>query len=377
MNILHTVHRYHPFTGGSEEVVRQLSEKLVSLGHTVTVATTPSRERISKEYNGVHIVEFNCSGDIVSGINGDSSAYLEFLRSSKFDIMMNYGAQIWCTDLVFDIAPQLSMKKVLIPLGYYRLNDPRYTEYFRSMPDILRNYDAVVYLSAISPDKEFADKHNLTNGHIIPNGTDLNEFLFTPKGEFRKKHGIGNSFMVLNVSNHSDVKNHPFFWKCVECAKDEGVTFVLIGNSLKSGMKKWLRECYSVCKMKGILHKTLVLENVPRREVVQAFVDADLFLFTSAFECSPLVMFESFAAKTLFVTTDCGNVKDFTDCIHIFKNEKEARAIINQSMNNPKLIAEKIDRAFEYVKNSLNWDTITFQYETLYLSLLGTGEAHR
>ncbi len=372
MNILHTVHRYFPFTGGSEEVVRQLSEKLVALGHTVTVATTPSRERSHKEINGVKIVEFDCSGDLVTGITGESKRYIDFLQHNRFDIMMNYGAQIWCTDLTFDLLPELEMKKILIPLGFYRLHDPRYYGYFDKMPEILRSYDTVVYLSAISPDKQFADRHHLNNGIIIPNGTDVNEFHSAPKGAFREKYSLENKFVVLNVSNHADVKNHSFFWDCVHQAREEGICFVLIGNSLKTGIKKWIRECYSICKFHGIKPNTLVLDNVPRTEVVQAFVDADMFLFTSSFECSPLVMFESFASKTFFVTTDCGNVRDFSDCIHIFKDKREASLIIRECKNNPKRNNTKIMKGYEYVQNNLNWDFITLQYEKLYLDLLSS-----
>ena len=40
MKILHTVELYHPSQGGMQEVVKQISERLVKLGHEVTVATT-------------------------------------------------------------------------------------------------------------------------------------------------------------------------------------------------------------------------------------------------------------------------------------------------------------------------------------------------
>ena len=52
MKILHTVEFYHPSVGGMQEVVKQLSERLVRLGHNVTVATSQlkeARERRSTE----------------------------------------------------------------------------------------------------------------------------------------------------------------------------------------------------------------------------------------------------------------------------------------------------------------------------------------
>ncbi len=45
MRILHTVEFYHPSIRGAQEVVRQFSERLVTLGHDVTVVTTKLPER--------------------------------------------------------------------------------------------------------------------------------------------------------------------------------------------------------------------------------------------------------------------------------------------------------------------------------------------
>ena len=55
MRILHTVEFYPPSIGGMQEVVRQLSERLVLLGHDVTVATTRIPERTASSQNGVKI----------------------------------------------------------------------------------------------------------------------------------------------------------------------------------------------------------------------------------------------------------------------------------------------------------------------------------
>ena len=67
MKILHTVEFYEPFKGGAQEVVKQLSERMVAMGHDVTVATTKLKERKSKNINGVKIEEFDISGNEVRG----------------------------------------------------------------------------------------------------------------------------------------------------------------------------------------------------------------------------------------------------------------------------------------------------------------------
>ena len=73
MKIVHTVESYLPAHHGMAEVVRQLSEGLVQLGHDVVILTSfhPERQIIS-EINGVTIISFSISGNSVKGINGDS-----------------------------------------------------------------------------------------------------------------------------------------------------------------------------------------------------------------------------------------------------------------------------------------------------------------
>ena len=80
MKILLTVETYLPEKNGMSEVVRQISENLVLLGHDITVATSynSSRNCVS-QISGVKIVEFKLSGNSVQGILGDPKDYIHFL----------------------------------------------------------------------------------------------------------------------------------------------------------------------------------------------------------------------------------------------------------------------------------------------------------
>ena len=87
MKILHTVESYYPSQGGTQEVVKQLSERLVKLGHQVTVATSPSPLRKRQLINSVKIVEFSITGDFVKGYRGEVDKYEQFIVNSNFDIV--------------------------------------------------------------------------------------------------------------------------------------------------------------------------------------------------------------------------------------------------------------------------------------------------
>lgn len=56
--------------------------------------------------------------------------------------------------------------------------------------------------------------------------------------------------------------------------------------------------------------KTVLRLDLPREKVVDAFFEADLFVFASKVEYSPLVLFESAAAGTPFLTVPVGNAAE-------------------------------------------------------------------
>jgi glycosyltransferase involved in cell wall biosynthesis len=370
MKILHTVNQYYPEVGGSEEAVRQVSERLVRLGHDVTVATGFSGKRSGHLINGVRIRDFRCSGNIVDGLRGEVDAYRTFLCDEQFDLMLNYGTQIWCTDLALGMLSAISAKKILVPCCYYRLEEPRYTSYFEDLPRYLKLYDAVIYFSERNDDCNFARTRGLTNGTIIPNATDPDEFPGSLRGAFRKQFHLNEEVIVLNVSNHGWVKNHDFFWHCVPSIKQAGAVPILIGEPYAPAPLKWLKQCYAPCRLKGLRHTVPVLEGCPRKLVREAFADADIFLFGSRFECSPLVMFEAFASGTLFITTDCGNVADAGDIAHVVRNEVEAIGIIRDYIADRSRFRPRLDRGIDLVREQHNWDSVTHRYEKLYKRIL-------
>jgi glycosyltransferase involved in cell wall biosynthesis len=56
--------------------------------------------------------------------------------------------------------------------------------------------------------------------------------------------------------------------------------------------------------------KQVLCTDLPRPELVQAYMAANLFVFASAVEYSPLVLFEAAAAGTPFLSTPVGNAEE-------------------------------------------------------------------
>ncbi len=384
MRILHTVEFYNPSKGGAQEVVRQLSERMVELGHDVTVATSKDPNRTSKTINGVKIIEFNISGNQVVGMTGEVKKYKQFLQDSQFDIMMNYAAQQWATDLAFKVLNDLAYKKVLVPCGYSALYNPDFSDYFAKLPDILKKYSASIYLTKHYQDYVFARKHKVRNLQVIPNGADEREFNMPVNPTmFREKFQI-KDFFILAVSNHTNAKGHR---ETLEAFKKLSfpATLVIIGGQQKDG-------CYDACNKtaqlinKNAPDKQVLLLHLDRAATVEAFKSADVFLFLSNIEASPLVLFEAAAAGLPFVSSNVGNAKEIArwtkagfisktthDTVHegnVHADINSVVSLLEKMQNNRKLRNKLAKKGRENWAKRFTWEKITQQYLKLYKEVL-------
>jgi len=91
---------YWPSVGGAQEVVLQISERLARKGHSVTVVTSKIGGRPKGPVNGVKIEEFSISGTRCQAFGGNDKVP-GVSSCGTFDIMMNYAAQQWSTDLAY------------------------------------------------------------------------------------------------------------------------------------------------------------------------------------------------------------------------------------------------------------------------------------
>ena len=123
MKILHTVESYLPDRHGMSEVVRQISERLALEGHEIIVATSHSKSRKKTTINGVNIEQFNISGNFVKGFKGNIKEYKNYLLNTKVDIIVNFAAQIWTTDIALPILKKINSKKIFVPTGFSNLNN--------------------------------------------------------------------------------------------------------------------------------------------------------------------------------------------------------------------------------------------------------------
>ncbi len=391
MKVLHTVEFYDPSVGGMQEVVKQLSERLVKMGHEVTVATTKLSDRKSLDINGVRIVEFAISGNLVRGLAGEVEKYRKFLTGSQFDVITNFAAQQWATDLALDVLDEISAKKVFVPTGFSGFYLPEYKSYFKKMEIWIKKYDVSVFLSNDYRDINFARKVGVPRNKmaIIPNGASEEEFLPPSRIDIRKRFGIPKShFLILHVGSHTGVKGHKEAIEIFSRARVKHAAFLLIGNIFGGG-------CSLSCPRRALFFnlsprrwsdgKRLIVAQLPREETVAAYQAADLFLFPSNIECSPIVLFEAMASKTPFLTADVGNsaeiVKWSGGAGIVLPTDKDKQGFARVQIPGSVKVLEEIYRdpvrrkkmaaaGFRAWRRRFTWEKIAGNYEALYRKLL-------
>lgn len=313
MRILHAVEFYRPSTGGAQEVVRQVSERLAADGHEVTVATSRHLDRPEDQLDGVRIEEFDVAGNEVRGMSGEVDRYRRFVVEGGFDVVMTYAAQQWTTDALLPVLDQVEPPVVLAPCGFSGLRDPAYGAYFERLASLLGEFSALVLHSDTYQDAAFVREAGSTNIHVIPNGADEREFgELVPRSRFRKAWGIPEeSPFLLTVGGHTGLKGHEQAMRAFLAAEaTAGGTLAILANH-PTGAGCGAR-CRLTAAARNLVHRgrRIIVADPSRDSVVDAFCAADLFLFCSMVECSPLVLFEAMAAGLPFVSPDVGNARE-------------------------------------------------------------------
>jgi len=387
MKILHTVEFYHPSVGGMQEVVKQLSERIAKLGHDVTVATTKLPARTEQTINGVKIAEFTVSGNLVRGFSGAVDEYRDFLLHSDFDVITNFAAQQWATDVMLTMLDRIKAKKVFVPTGFSGLHDRKYRGYFEKMAVWMKQYDMNVFLSGTYRDAVFALERGVINRTIIPNGASEDEFLPEIRIDIRSRLRIPNDhFLVLHVGSHTGIKGHREAFKIFEKTRIKNATLLIVANEFGGG-------CRRECEIRNFLFnklpwrrsdgKQVIMTTLSRPETIAAYKSADLFLFPSNLECSPLVLFECMASKTPFLTTDAGNAAEIVEWSQAGKvlptqtiqnglsqaSIAGSARMLENMYYDPALRKEMRERGFRAWRERFTWAKISSQYEQLYKSI--------
>lgn len=420
MKILFCCQLYAPSVGGVQEVIRQISERLVEKGHQVTVATTTLPNRTSSVLNGVFIKEFYVNGNAVTGMTGEVVGYQNFVLTGEFDVILIYAAQQWTFDALWPVLDKIQSIKLFVPCGFSGLYEAGYKSYYENIPSILGKFDQLIFNAKRYRDIDFVKNQGISKISIIPNGASELEFNVTADENFRKNHGIPeNSFVFLTVGSFTGLKGHQELataFKSLSINETLHVTLILNGNEvqrLERNISSLGRKMLGLVRTYGVIsalkqlfskllgrsasvrtiaesinsysrNKLVIISNFSRAELIQTFMAADLFVLASNIEYSPLVLFEAVAAGTPFLTVDVGNSLEIASwtgagisCPSIVDSNGYTRVREDDLMNAMMALVSKKKELAElgrighenWIKD-FTWNSIASKYEALFLKLM-------
>lgn len=315
----------------------EIGLRFVMKGHSVSVATSWRADRALDCVDGMRIRSFKVTGNAASGMTGEIARYQDFLVQGQFDFLLVMAAQQWTFDAMLPVLDAIRYRKLHIPCGYSGFYLSKYREYFKGMETHLRKFDALIYNSTDYRDVNFARERKLPNINIIPAGASELEFLNPDRTYIREQLGIDKEdFVYLSVGAPAYNKGHKEILQAYLLLEVPFASTLVLNGNYDSGspanlaalaqdprnaLKEYGRRALgrspsNIMKMarKNRNHnKKIVFANLDRRSLISLFFDADLFLFASHVEYSPLVIFECMASGLPFLSIPVGNVDELIE----------------------------------------------------------------
>jgi len=303
MKILQVSHHSYTQTargGGVLEYVRNISERLAKR-HDVTVyATNPRRDLPRCEViNEVRVERFRRWAP--NRAYFFSFEMLLRLRKAEFDVVHGHCYQAF--PMHFSVLAK--RKKFVVSTHFHGVGHSVFRNslirLFRPFgEETLRVADKVVAVSEYEKSL-LSDQFRLGSSKVvvIPCGVDFGEF----EGLKKRKRGFRS---VLYVGRLESYKGVQFLIEVLPRLDDDIVLEIVGKGVLRPVLEKRARKL-------NVLGKVKFYQDLSRRELLQKFVDADVFLLPSRYEAYSMAVAEALVAGTPCIVGNASALKEWID----------------------------------------------------------------
>lgn len=359
MRVLLTSHRFWPSVGGTEEVVARLAQQFAAAGHDVTVATSDEPGAPAEEpRDGYAVRRFRLRR--VGKFRFPPEDYVRFARDGAWDVVHLHGQRVWSTDHLYRHLKRFRAPVVFTAHGFYQwhvertpLVDAWY--YRRVLPRALRHAAAVTALTDAERGELAA--WGVPEARVIPDGYDPAEFATLPAGFRASRAFDADEPLLLYVGGLYRNKRVD---RLVRAAAKADATLAVVGRDLDGEQAR----LHALAQKLGA--RVRFMGTLPRRDVLAAYREADLFLMGSDFEGFGLVLLEAMAAGLPFVSTPAGAAPDLARhggglSVPAERFEDDAAALLRDAKRREAMGAAGRAAAPQYA-----WDRIARQYLDLF-----------
>ena len=355
MNILQVCPDPYGKTGGLAFHIKSISERLAKK-HNVTVYATNRGLKYPKHelINSVRVERFNCYAP------GEAYYFsLEMLlklRKAKFDIVHAHGYHAF----PFHFAVEAERKELVATPHFHGSG---HTALRKSLLELLKPFgkrtlkeaDKIIAVSEYEKSliREEFDCHP-EKIEVIPNGVDYNEFL----GLKRRDKGYRS---ILYVGYLVDYKGPQYLVEVLP-RLDKDIVLEIVG---KGPARPFLeKRAFEL----GVLDRVKFSQDLTRKELVQKFVDADVFALLSKYEAYSIVVAEALTAGTQCIVTNTSALQEWVDDETCFGVDfpislNRLGEMVNSVMDNR---IEKQSLGKWRGKKVLDWNEVTSRTEAVY-----------
>lgn len=361
MNILQVPARFHPYTGGVENYVYELSKQLVKRGHKVVVfcANEPAPSDAPEWIEGIEVNRLGCIGKIA---NTNITPMLPFkLLKEDYDVIHTHLPTPWSADWSAIIS--CLRRKKLVVTYHNDIVGRGLSKYIAKLYNmtllqfVLKTAHKIIitqpkYLEYSPYLEKYKDKIV-----VVPVGVDTERF--KPMKEVKKGKNVVGFLSVLD--EYHKYKGLDYLLRAIAKAKEKIPDIKL----MVGGCGALLPEYEKMAKDLGVAQNVEFLGFVPEENLVEFYNRLNVFVLPSTSkeqEGFGIVALEGLACGTPVVVTD---VVGIAGCLEKEKNNH----IIDANADD---IAKKIRCVLNmpYKKNLIlqkyNWSSISKKISDIY-----------
>ena len=378
MKILFTAFTYWPNVDGVQNVTTYQAEKLVEIGHDVTVITSkidgsPDKE----EHNKVNIVRVPAykAGLWVKG-NKHETQRIFLQYANEADVYINVCFFDYLSQWLLPLMPKLKCHKYVMMHGTWEyeytaldksniksfvrktVQNIRWKQYFHKYNNLIPEFDGAFHLHKQDKSFEYFENHGQKNNYELVNAVD--ERLFNIKSEKL----VEDKVIFIQIANYSFQKNQELAIRTFAEAKLEKAELWFVGTK-ENDYCSYIKKVASECALKNVRFYC----GISREELFKLIAVADVFLLTSISEHLPVTILEGLAVGKPFISTDVGVVNAIPGGI-CCRDKANLVSAIKLLYENPQERAKLAKIGREYVEANCHVDVQVKKMEKAFLQAL-------
>lgn len=371
---------FHPYQGGTEKCVLELSKRLAK-DHEVHVVTSRLEETDEEDvYKGINIhrVPSKVLKDLPDPFPPPYpiTPYLTLQMKRKIkeidpDIIHTHNRffPAWNSPQLFRF---LFRKPVFMTLHNARTEGiGKKTDFLGQLYDetlgkiIMKRADKLIANSRDTLNRTAPSDIPEHRKKVIYNGIDTDKY--SPSHEKDVKKELGVEKYTLTVSRLVKQKGLRYMVEALQDIDQENYKHVVIGQGPE---KQSLEE---LAKKLGVEEKLHFTGFVPEEDMTDYYTQAEAFILPSLYEPFGIVLVEAMACKTPVIATVAGGIPEVLGDTGInipIRSSEEIAKNVNELLNNPEKAKEMGEEGMKRAKQKFEWDKIAEETEETYKQFL-------